>query len=346
MQNNSEWQKILTDLVSADEINDRFHKNSHISNVHKVYPFKINRYFFSLIKEYKDPLYVQSVPDEKELLDEKGTEDPFLEENVLSPVKNLIHRYENRVILLVTNRCALYCRHCMRKRRVGLCEESFFDNFDDILSYLSLHDEVDDIILSGGDPLLVSDDKIEFILSGLRKVKKDSILRIHTRTFSTLPQRITEKLCRIIKKYDPVYINTHFNHPSEITEQAKKAAFTASDSGIPLGCQSVFLKGVNDDFKTLSSLFTNLLKIKIRPYYLHHPDPIKGVSHLRPEIYKGIEIMKKLRGRISGMAIPYYMIDLPEGGGKIPLLPEYIKKTGKDFIEVENFKGKLYKYPL
>jgi lysine 2,3-aminomutase len=346
LENNNNWKKILADLVEPSEINERFHNRTDISKVHKIYPFKLNRYFFSLIKSYKDPVWIQCVPDEIELLDKKGTKDPFLEENILSPVKNLIHRYKNRVILLVTNNCAVYCRHCMRKRRVGICEESFFDKFEDILNYISSHDEIDDIILSGGDPLLVSDEKIEFILSNLRKIKKDAVLRIHTRTFSTLPQRITENLCKIIKKYEPVYINTHFNHSMEITEQAKKAAFTASDYGIPLGCQSVFLKGVNDDFESLSNLFTDLLKIKIKPYYLHHPDPIKGISHLRPEIDMGIELMKKLRGRISGMAVPYYMIDLPDGGGKVPLLPEYIRKTGKDFIEVENFKGKLYKYPL
>jgi len=346
LETKNQWTKSLSDLVGIDEICSKFNINSDIFRVHQTYPFKINRYFFSLIKEINDPIWVQSIPDKKELLDGLGTDDPFLEENILSPVKNLIHRYDNRVILLVSNKCAVYCRHCMRKRRVGLCEESFFDKFDDILAYLSSHKEIDDIILSGGDPLLLSDDKIDFILSSLRKIKKDSILRIHSRVFSTLPQRITENLCKIIKKYEPVYINTHFNHSMEITTQAKKAAFTAADFGIPLGCQSVFLKGVNDDWKTLSELFANLLKIKIKPYYLHHPDPIKGISHLRPKIEKGIIIMKKLRGRISGMAVPYYVIDLPEGGGKIPLLPEYIKNIEKDFLEVENFKGKLYKYPL
>ncbi|MCB9481191.1 MAG: KamA family radical SAM protein [Desulfobacteraceae bacterium] len=341
-----QWKNYVSDLVTPEEICDKFQADKEIFKVHRVYPFRINRYFFSLIKEKNDPLWLQAIPDEKELCKSNGSEDPFLEDNILSPVPNLIHRYKNRVILLVSDKCAVYCRHCMRKRRVGLHEETFFDNFSDILNYLESHDEIDDIILSGGDPLLVSDEKIEFILAGLRKIKKDSILRIHTRTFSTLPQRITENLCKIIKKYEPVYINTHFNHSMEITGETKKASFKACDYGIPLGCQSVFLKGVNDNFKALSDLFTNLLKIKIKPYYLHHPDPIKGTDHLRPDIEKGIKIMKMLRGQISGLAVPYYMIDLPDGGGKVPLLPEYIRGKGADYIEVENFKGKLYRYPL
>ncbi|MDY0360437.1 MAG: KamA family radical SAM protein [Desulforegulaceae bacterium] len=341
-----QWKNFASDLVSPDEICKKFNADPDIFKIHSIYPFKINRYFFSLIKEKNDPLWIQAIPDEKEILDSKGVKDPFLEDNILSPVPNMIHRYKNRVILLVSDKCAVYCRHCMRKRRVGLHQETFFDNFTDILNYLENHNEVDDIILSGGDPLLVSDEKIEFILSNLRKIKKDSILRIHTRTFSTLPQRITKNLCQIIKKYEPVYINTHFNHSMEITEETKKSSFLASDYGIPLGCQSVFLKGVNNNYTALSELFTNLLKIKIKPYYLHHPDPIRGTGHLRPDIREGIKIMKMLRGRISGMAVPYYMIDLPDGGGKVPLLPEYIKHFGQDFLEVENFMGKLYKYPL
>jgi len=234
----------------------------------------------------------------------------------------------------------------MRKRRVGINEEKFFDSFPDILKYIKENKEIDDIIISGGDPFLLDDEKIGFIIEKIRNVKKDSIIRIHTRTLSTLPERVTSRLCAILKKHSPVFINTHFNHPMEITDQASEAAARLADSGVVLGCQSVFLKGVNNDYKTLSELFTRLLKIRIKPYYLHHPDPVKGTDHLKPDPFEGIDLMKQLRGRISGMAVPHYMIDLPEGGGKVPLLPEYIKKRKKDYLFIENFKGKIYKYPI
>lgn len=334
-------------MVSLDEIVEKFHVDKkEFAEVAKVYPFRLNRYFFSLIKAAKDPIWIQSVPDKREIEDTLGEADPFCEDNILSPVPNLVHRYDDRVILIASDRCAMYCRHCMRKRRVGQRQETFFDNFDDILNYIKNNPQIEDVIVSGGDPLLLSDEQIEFVLSGLRKVRKDSVLRIHTRTLSTLPQRITQNLCEIIKKYHPIYINTHFNHPAEITQEASKAAAMLADSGVALGCQTVFLKGVNDNYETMSTLLKNLLKIRIKPYYLHHPDPIRGISHLKPELDKGLEIMRKIRGRISGMAVPYYMIDLPQGGGKVPLIPEYIKKKEKDCLIVENYKGKIYRYPL
>ena len=345
--NNAHWKEILYDCAGIDEVSEKFcFPKKDIKEVSAIYPFKVNRYYFSLIEKKGDPVWTQSIPDLRELSDEKGFEDPFLEDNFLSPVPNLIHRYKDRVILLVTDKCAMYCRHCMRKRRVGLREDSFFDNFEDILNYIRNHEEISDIVLSGGDPLLVSDEKIDFVLEKIRNARKDCIIRIHTRTLCTLPQRITPRLCEILKKYFPIYLNTHFNHWAEITPEVQQSSSMLADSGIPLGCQTVFLKGVNDDYDILYRLFLSLLKIRIRPYYLHHPDPIKGISHLKPEIDRGIEIMKRLRGRISGMAIPYYMIDLPEGGGKVPILPEYIKEKNKDCLIVENYQGKICRYPL
>lgn len=343
----NQWEKIAKDIVSPEEISEKFNfPKNKITDTSKIYPFKINRYYFSLIKEAFDPVWIQSIPDEKELLDNRGCEDPFLEDDVLSPVPGLVHRYDDRVILLVTDKCAMYCRHCMRKRRVGIKENNFFENLNEILNYLKNHQEISDIILSGGDPLLIPDEKLEFILEKIREVKKDAVIRIHTRTICTLPHRITDRLCSIIKKFHPVYVNTHFNHWMEITDETSKASAKLADSGIQLGCQTVFLKGVNDDEKILGKLFTDLLKIRIKPYYLHHPDPIKGISHLKPDFKKGMEIMGRLRGRISGMAIPHYMIDLPDGGGKVPVLPEYIKNIEKNFLMVENYKGKLCRYPL
>ncbi len=341
------WKNYFSDIVSIEEISDRFCiSEKDLKKVSKIYPFRLPRYFYSKIKEFKDPIFIQAIPDILEIKSDSGMPDPFLEDSGLSPVPNLVHRYDDRVILLASDKCAMYCRHCMRKRRVGIFNENFFDNFDEILNYLKNHNEIEDIIISGGDPLLLSDEKIEFILSGIRKIKKDEILRIHSRFFSTLPMRITPFLCNILKKYHPVYINTHFNHSSEISKEAEKAALTASDYGIPLGCQSVFLKGVNDNYNAISELFKKLLKIRIKPYYLHHPDPVQGTSHLKPSVEKGLEIIKKLRGRISGMAIPNYMIDLPDGGGKVALCPDSLIKKDNNFLFVENFRGKVYKYPL
>jgi len=342
------WRKVNQDSVSIDEISSKFSVDPNLlKSVSLKYPFKLNRYYFSLIKDIGDPIWIQAVPDPRELeCSDILKDDPFLEDSKLSPLPGLVHRYKDRVILLVTGKCAMYCRHCMRKRRTGLTENNFFDRFDDILYYLKEHKDVFDVIISGGDPFLLDDDRIEFLLSEIKKVRSDIIIRIHTRTPVTLPQRITPELCTILSRYNPLYINTHFNHFREITEQSSLAVSRMSDTGIPLGCQTVLLKGVNDDFKTISKLFSSLLKIRVKPYYLHHPDPVQGTEHLRPDVETGLELMKNLRGRISGMAIPYYMIDLPGGKGKVPILPEYIEKKEDKFLVVKNYMDKRVVYPL
>ncbi len=306
---------------------------------------RINHYFLSLIKKENDPIWKQAVPDLAEINDDFYLADPLCEE-IKSPVKNLVHRYPNRVLFLVSNQCALYCRHCMRKRRNSYNSLITEDTIEQGIEYISKTDSIEEVILSGGDPLLLEDELLKKILKKIRKISHVDILRIHTRVPCTLPHRITKNLLKIIKQFQPIYINTHFNHPDEITTEAKKACISIADSGIPLGNQTVLLKDINNNHLTIKALLQNLLKIRVKPYYIHHPDLVKGTAHFRLSIEEGLKIIKKLQGNISGLAIPHYMIDLPGGGGKIPLIPEHVKFTNNTRLTVENFKGEFFEYPL
>ncbi len=348
LRQKSEWRDILSDsIVSAGKVNESFKTDTaEIEKVIKHYPMRINRYYFSLIKEKNDPLWRQAIPSIAELEDSNNPADPLFEEKQ-SPTPAIIHRYPDRVIFLVSNKCAMYCRHCMRKRKVGDSLLHFSGNGESIengLEYIRSDKNISDVILSGGDPLLLETSEIDYILNEIYKIPHVDIIRIHSRVLCTLPQRITQNLVSVLKKYQPVYINTHFNHPDEITEEASKAISLLVDAGIVLGCQTVLLKGVNDSSVTIKELMKKLLKNRIRPYYLHHPDQVKGTGHFRPTVAKGLKIMADLRGYNSGLCVPQYMIDLPEGGGKIPLLPEYIKQVSADKVLVENYQGKLFEY--
>ncbi|CAK8720296.1 MAG: L-lysine 2,3-aminomutase [Candidatus Electronema aureum] len=310
------------------------------------YPMRITPYYLELIKKAGEPLRRQAVPDLRELEDPVGMEDPLGEEN-LSPVPNLVHKYPDRVLLLVSGQCAMYCRFCTRKRKVGGEALRFSEeHFVAALDYLRNTPSVREVLISGGDPLLLADERLEDILRRLREIKSIEIIRIGTRTPCTLPMRITPKLCAMLRQFHPLYINTHFNHPAELTKEAERACTLLADAGIPLGCQTVLLKGVNDSAEVLGKLFCGLLRLRVKPYYLMQADLTKGTGHFRTPIKAGLEIMRQLIGTVSGMAVPKFVLDAPSGKGKIPLTPDYITAMQEGRLEFVNFQGLPCSYPL
>ncbi|MDO8948483.1 MAG: KamA family radical SAM protein [Desulfocapsaceae bacterium] len=340
------WQDILKDsIISPAALNEYFNVNiTPLDEVIATFPMRINSYYLKLIQKIGDPLWKQAVPDVAELHDSICIEDPLAEEN-LSPVPNLVHKYPDRVLFLVSNQCAMYCRFCTRKRKVGtgkmvINQESIQAGLD----YIRHHPQVREVLLSGGDPLLLSDFQIEFILRELRLIPSVKVIRIGTRVPCTLPMRITPELVDILKKYHPLYINTHFNHPAEITPEASAACTLLADAGIPMGCQTVLLKGVNDSSETMRELLLKLLEIRVKPYYLFQTDLTRGTNHFRTPTVTGIKIMRSLIGHISGLAVPTFALDGPGGKGKIPLTPDYILTRG-DKLVFENYLGEICTYP-
>jgi len=342
----SDWHEILSRCVSTgNELAKHLPVQTQtIDQIIARYPMRIPSYYLSLIRSPDDPLGRQAIPSIAELRDTIFPEDPLAEDEQ-TPVPCLVHRYPDRVLFWVSNQCAMYCRFCMRKRRIGMADRVSEAVMDRAFSYIHDHTKVREVVLSGGDPLLLENDALKRILTTLRKISHVEVIRIHTRTPCTLPQRIERPLTEMLKTFHPVYINIHFNHPDEITPQAARACALLADAGIALGSQSVLLKGVNDDPRTMGRLMRALLRIRVKPYYLHHADPVRSTGHFRTSIQKGLDIMRSLRGRLSGMCVPQYMIDLPEGGGKIPLLPEYVKTRSCGEIIVENYQGRAYRYP-
>ena len=345
------WRSQLGQAItSPDQLPKQFNIDTKaLIDVTHRYPMLISPHYLSLIENKGDALWKQSVPDIAELEDQQNMEDPLSEEPQ-SPVPAIIHRYPGRVIFLVSNLCAMYCRHCMRKRKVGE-DKLHFGKKNNLMiaqgiQYIKDNPAINEVILSGGDPLLLGTEQLNEILSALKSCAHIHIIRIHTRTLCTLPSRITDNLVLMLKQYHPLYINTHFNHPREISLVSEKACEKLANAGIALGCQTVLLKGVNDNADTMSQLMTRLLEIRVKPYYLHHPDPVTGTAHFRPDIKVGLDIMKQMRGRLSGMCIPQYMIDLPGGEGKLPLLPDYVKSRSDNIIQVENYLGKICDYPI
>ncbi len=341
-----QWKEMIRNSIhTVDQLVEKFGLNREVAErLDKFFQARINPYYLSLIKYKGDPIWLQCVPDEKELEDINAKEDPLDEDN-MSPVPNIVHRYPDRVLFLVNSQCGLYCRFCTRKRKVGNPEKISMKTLESAFEYINKRTEISDVILSGGDPLMLTDTMLERILIRLREIKHIQIIRIGTRMPCVLPQRITQKLCSILKKYHPIYINTHFNHPSEITEESSKACNMLADAGIPLGNQAVLMKGVNDDAEIIKELFKKLLTIRVKPYYLYQADITKGTNHFRTQLSKGLEIMDKLRGHISGLAVPYFVIDSPGGGGKIPLLPEYVVAKMEDRIILRNYKYDIFEYP-
>ncbi|RJP76009.1 MAG: KamA family radical SAM protein [Desulfobacteraceae bacterium] len=317
---------------------------NHIDRVIEKYPMKITPHYLSLIKKHGDGLWKQAVPDIRELENSSLKDDPLYEE-LQSPTPNLIHRYPDRVVFLVSNQCAMYCRYCMRKRRIGRHLPQHESSIEKGIAYIRDHQQIRDVILSGGDPLMLNDNTLDNILKQIKKIQHVEIIRIHSRIPCVLPQRITDDLAETIRKYHPIYLNTHFNHPDEITPESQRACSILADVGIPLGCQTVLLKGVNDSPHIMKELMRKLVQIRVKPYYIHHPDPVQGTHHFRVPIQTGLKILEYLQGNISGLCIPRYMIDLPKGGGKVPLQCNYIDQSNHDRHIVRNYRGELFEYP-
>ncbi|RUM36149.1 MAG: lysine 2,3-aminomutase, partial [Desulfobulbus sp.] len=312
------WQKILKNsITSPEELVERLGGNyQNIARVATTYPLRINPYYLDLIRKTGLPLYRQAVPDLRELDDTGGMLDPLAEER-LSPVPNLVHKYPDRALFLVCNECAMYCRFCTRKRKVGTSKMRINEQtLEAGFNYLRNTPQIREVLLSGGDPLLLGDRRLEDILSRLKEIPSIEVIRIGTRVPCTLPMRITDELTALLKKFHPLYINTHFNHPAEITPEATLACSRLADAGIPLGCQTVLLKGVNDDAQTIYRLMRKLLAIRVKPYYLFQADLTRGTGHFRTRIETGLDIMQHLIGHLSGMAVPTFALDAPGGGGK------------------------------
>jgi len=340
------WQEMIRQSIhSVDQLVDKFKIDRNIAaRLDKFFQARVNPYYLSLIRYPGDPIWLQCVPDEKELEDIDGPEDP-LNEDDMSPVPNITHRYPDRALFLVTSQCGLYCRFCTRKRKVGNSNKISLRNLESAFNYLAQHTEISDVILSGGDPLMHTDAMLEKILMRLREIKHIQVIRLGTKMPCVLPQRITPKLCNMLKKYHPIYVNTHFNHPWEITPESTKACNMLSDAGIPVGNQCVLMKGVNDNADTMRELMKGLLAIRVRPYYIYQADLTKGANHFRTPLEVGLDIMDKLRGHISGLAVPQFVIDAPGGGGKIPMLPNYVISRDEDKIILRNYKYNIYEYP-
>ncbi|MBI3587126.1 MAG: KamA family radical SAM protein [Ignavibacteriales bacterium] len=340
------WQEMLRQSVdSGKDLVERFGFDKELADkLNKLFHIRVNPYYLSLIRYPGDPIWLQCIPDAVELEDKNAPEDP-LNEEAHSPVPSITHRYPDRVLFLVTSQCSMYCRFCTRKRKVSDSTKINSKWIQDGIDYIAAHPEVRDVVLSGGDPLMVTDYVLERILASLRAIPHVEIIRLGTKMPCVLPQRITPKLCKMIKKYHPIYVNTHFNHPWECTPEAEKACAMLADAGCPVGNQAVLMKGVNDDADVMLELHRKLLKMRVRPYYIYQADLTKGTNHFRTPVSKGLEIMDKLRGHTSGLAVPYYVIDAPGGGGKIPILPQYVLgRNGNDII-LRNFKYEVFTYP-
>ena len=308
----------------------------------------ITPYFFNLIDPADEncPIRRQVIPR----IEETGTapwemSDPCGEDSH-SPVAGLVHRYPDRVLFLVTDRCASYCRYCTRSRLVSNASGyDFHPEYDKQIAYIAAHPEIRDVLLSGGDPLLLSDEKLENLLSRLRAIPHVEFLRLGTRIPIFLPQRITPELCAMLKQFHPLFISVHANHPRELTTEVRDALGRLADAGVPLGNQSVLLKHVNDSVDVMKALVQKLLMCRVKPYYLYQCDLISGSAHLRASVAKGLEIMEKLRGHTTGYALPTYVIDAPGGGGKVPIAPEYVLCRNAGRVLIRNFEGKVFEYP-
>jgi lysine 2,3-aminomutase len=340
-----QWQKSLAKSVnSLRELADRFKIDPDpLRAVVEHYPMRITSYYLNLIQKIGDPIWLQCVPDPRELENDLPIQSP--DEAAHSPIPRVIHRYPDRVVLLISSTCPTFCRFCMRKSWLHSQEKRMANGaIETAMEYIEQTPAIRDVILSGGDPLLLSDGSLESALLRLRKISHVEIIRIGSRAPVTLPERITRNLCRMLKRYHPLYVNTHFNHPLEITPQSSKACIRLVEAGIPVGNQTVLLKGVNDDPPVMKQLMQKLLTIRVKPYYIHHVDLVQGISHFRTSIEKGKKIMASLRGHTSGMASPYYVIDLPQGRGKVPILPEDVKRDGK-VLYLRNYLGEVTEYP-
>ncbi|HOJ15054.1 MAG TPA: KamA family radical SAM protein, partial [Deltaproteobacteria bacterium] len=312
-------------------------------------PLRITPYYASLLSglDPDQPIRRAVIPVEDEYLVSDGEEADPLSEEQQSPVPGIVHRYPDRVLFLATGFCSTYCRYCTRSRMVGNHErfKGGFNQWQQAISYIEKTPRIRDVLLSGGDPLTLPDGHLEYLLSSLRRIPHVEIIRIGTKVPVVLPQRITSRLLNILKKYHPLWMSVHFTHPDELTPETRAACNLLADAGIPLGSQTVLLKGINDDVGTLRTLYQGLMTVRVRPYYLYQCDPISGSSHFRTPVEKGLEMIEGLRGHTSGYAVPHYVVDAPGGGGKIPLLPDYFVGRDEGGVLLRNYEGKTYRYP-
>ena len=334
----ADLEKVVT---VTDEERTAFEKS------HEMFHMGITPYYASLMnpEDPNDPIRLQSVPKLGELVfSPVDLEDPLAEERDM-PVPGITHRYPDRVLFYTTHNCPVYCRHCTRKRKVAEPSSAASRNqIEGGLKYIEEHSEIRDIVISGGDPLSLSDERLDYLLGRLRAIPHVEIFRLGTRNLVTLPQRITADLVKMLRQHHPVFVNTHFNHPKECTEESFDACRRLADAGCVIGNQMVLLKGINDDPKTVKELNHKLLMMRVRPYYIYQCDLAQGISHFRTPVETGIKIIEALRGHTSGLAVPHFVVDGPNGGGKIPLMPEYVvKHEGKQWT-LRNYAGKEFVY--
>lgn len=350
--NDWKWQlrnriKDLPILERAFELSEDERRT--VANLGGQLPVGITPYYASLIDPANpmDPIRRTMVPVGDELVQGPGEEADPLGEDADMPVPGLVHRYPDRVLFLVTSFCATYCRYCTRSRLVGKTGEYHFNQkqYERALQYLEATPEVRDVLISGGDPLTMADDRLEWLLSRLRAIPHIEFVRVGSKVPCVLPQRITPALCAMLKKYHPFWMSIHFMHPTECTPEVTQACGRLAEAGVPLGSQTVLVKDVNDDVPTMKRLMHGLLKMRVRPYYIYQCDPIPGSSHFRTPVEKGLEIIEGLRGHTTGYAVPHYVIDGPGGGGKIPLLPNYVVGREGDNLVIRNYAGHTFRYP-
>lgn len=331
---------LLSQIVKLDD--------SEITSIKKVqekFRWGISPYYASLMDDNKlNPVRLQSIPTILEL-NQHGSIDPMGEE-FTNPAGAITRRYPDRLIINVTNLCSSFCRHCQRRRNIGTLDtHRTKEVLQESIDYIRNNPEIRDVLITGGDALMLSDDTLDWLLGEIYNIPTVDYIRLGTRTLVNLPQRITENLLNILKKYSPIYINTHFNHPLEITKETKEACDKLSNIGIPLGNQAVLLNGINNDKFVMRLLNQQLLKCRVRPYYIFHAKSVVGTTHFNTSIDDGIEIMEYLRGYTSGMAIPTYIVNAPNGDGKTPILPQYIISRGKNYVKIRTWEGKIYDYP-
>ncbi|MEM2963910.1 MAG: KamA family radical SAM protein [Candidatus Bathyarchaeia archaeon] len=349
--NDWRWQmrhrlKTLEELEKYFTLTEEEVKGVELATSRKTLPMAISPYFASLMDpgDPQCPLRKQGVPTEKEgMFQPSDMNDPLGEERD-SPVPHLVHRYPDRVLLLVTNNCAMFCRYCTRRRIVGRIEEAGIEELEPAFQYIEGKRSVRDVLISGGDPLTLSTEKLERIIRRIREIKHVEIIRIGTRVPVTLPMRIDEQLTSMLKKYHPLWMSLHFTHPREITPQVEQACRRLADAGVPLGSQTVLLKGINDSPLIITKLMHKLLTLRVRPYYLYQCDLAQGISHFQTPVETGLKIMESLRGHTSGYAVPTYVIDAPGGGGKIPIAPNYLISYGNGRAVMRNYRGEVYEY--
>lgn len=349
----NDWKWQLSNRISSLEqlkqvIVMGYEEEREIAACLEKYPMAITPYYAALMDETNRncPIRMQVIPSVKELHNTEIDQYDPLHEILNSPIPGLIHRYPDRVALLVSGNCAVYCRFCTRKSstygRDRVCRGVDLEN---AITYLASNHQIRDVLITGGDPLCLSDNALSSLLERLRPIKNLEIIRIGSRVPVTMPQRITSELCAVLKNYHPIWLNTHFNHPREITAEAKRACEMLADAGIPLGNQSVLLNGINDSPSVMRKLVHELLKIRVRPYYLYQCDLTEGIGHFRTPVSTGINIIRALQGHTSGLAVPTYVIDAPGGGGKIPVNKNYIVSRSSKEIVLQNYQGQVCKYP-